>query len=217
MRNYKPMRIKFTESMLNTLKEKYPNTPTYLLAKELGIPINSVYNKALKNGLRKSEEYKNSPFSGRLRPGTNIGGNTRFKKGHSTHNKGKKMNPETYSKVSKTMFKKGNKPHNTKEIGRINLRRDKADIPYYFIKISDGIWQPLHRVIWQLHNGDIPENMKITFIDGNSLNCQINNLQMVSYADLMRKNSHINIPKELLEVIKLKNKLIQKINSYGKK
>ena len=59
--------------------------------------------------------------------------------------------------------------------------------------------------------------MKITFIDGNSLNCQINNLQMVSYADLMRKNSHRNIPKELLEVIKLKNKLIQKINSYGKK
>ena len=211
------MRIKFTESMLNTLKEKYPNTPTHLIAKELGIPINSVYNKALKNGLRKSEEYKNSPFSGRLRPGTNIGGNTRFQKGHSTHNKGKKMNLETYSKVSKTMFKKGNKPHNTKEIGRINLRRDKADIPYYFIKISDANWQPLHRVIWQLHNGEIPENMKITFIDGNSLNCQINNLQMVSYADLMRKNSHRNIPKELLEVIKLKNKLIQKINSYGKK
>jgi hypothetical protein len=203
--------------MLDILKEKYPNNPTHLLAEELGIPITSVYHKANQLGLKKSEEYKNSPFSGRLRPGTNIGGNTRFQKGLIPHNKGKQMNAETYAKVSKTMFKKGNKPHNTKEIGCVNLRRDKSDIPYYFIKISDGIWEPLHRVIWQLHNGEIPENMKITFIDGNSLNCQINNLQMVSYADLMRKNSHINIPKEILEVIKLKNKLIQKINSYGKK
>jgi len=33
MRNSSFMRIKFTESMLNTLKEKYANTPTHLLAK----------------------------------------------------------------------------------------------------------------------------------------------------------------------------------------
>jgi hypothetical protein len=211
------MRIKFTDLMLDILNEKYPNTPTHLLAKELGISINSVYRKSNALGLKKSEEYKNSPFSGRLRPGTNIGGNTKFQKGNVPFNKGKKMNPETYSKVSKTMFKKGNKPHNTKEIGRINKRIDNTGIPYLYIKISDSNWQLLHRVIWQLYNGDIPEKMKITFIDGNSLNCQINNLQMVSYADLMRKNSHRNIPKELLEVIKLKNKLISKINSYGKK
>ena len=211
------MRNRFTDSMLEILTEKYPNTPTFKIAEELGIPITSVYHKANKLGLKKSPEYLETTFSGRLRPGSNIGGKTRFPKGNIPFNKGKKMNPETYEKVKDTMFQKGQKPHNTKEIGRVNLRRDKSNIPYYFIKISDGIWEPLHRVIWQLHNGDIPEKMKISFIDGNSLNCQINNLQMVSEADLMRKNSHRNIPKELLEVIKLKNKLISKINSYGKK
>jgi hypothetical protein len=211
------MRVKFTETIINTLVEKYPNTPTYLLAKELGIPLTSVYHKANKLGLKKSEQYLNSPFSGRLRPGTNLGGNTKFEKGNIPFNKGKKMNPETYEKCQRTMFKKGLKPHNTKEVGKIVKRIDNTGIPYLYIKISDSNWHLLHRVIWQLHNGKIPENMKITFIDGNSLNCQINNLQMVSYADLMRKNSHVNIPSEILEVIKLKNKLIQKINSYGKK
>lgn len=211
------MRNRFTDSMLEILTEKYPSTPTFKLAEELGIPISSVYHKAKKIGLKKTEEFKNSELSGRLRPGSNIGGNTRFKKGNVPYNKGKKMNPETYEKVKRTMFAKGNKPHNTKQVGLIVKRVDKTNIPYLYIKISDSNWHLLHRVIWQLHNGDIPKGMNIVFIDGDSMNCQINNLQMVSDADLMRKNSHRNIPKELLEVIKLKNKLISKINSYGKK
>lgn len=211
------MRKKLTDSEKKYLIENYPNTPTYKLAEKLKITVEQAYRFSYGLKLKKSEEFQNTPMSGRLRPGTNIGGNTRFKKGAIPHNKGKEMKPETYAKCARTMFKKGIKPHNTHEIGTILKRKDKSFIPYYHIKIDEGKWEMLHRLIWQLHNGEIPEKMKITFIDGNSLNCSIENLEMVSCADLMRKNSHINIPKDILEVIKLKNKLIKKINSYGKK
>ena len=48
-----------------------------------------------------------------------------------------------------------------------------------------------HRVIWELFNGEIPENMEIDHIDGNPLNNKINNLRIVSRKTNSR-NSRMN-------------------------
>ena len=63
------------------------------------------------------------------------GVNTRFKKGQSPANKGKKMTKEIYQRCSSTMFKKGNMPINTQDIGTIkNVMTDTGGVNIMMIK-----------------------------------------------------------------------------------
>ena len=58
-----------------------------------------------------------------------------------------------------------------------------------------------HRIIWELNNGKIPEDMCIDHIDGNGINNHINNLRLVTRSENSRnsrlpkdnKSGHINI------------------------
>lgn len=55
----------------------------------------------------------------------------------------------------------------------------RLDSKYWKVKFkSKGVL--VHRLIWVLFNGDIPDNMIIDHIDGNSLNNSINNLRCVN-------------------------------------
>lgn len=38
----------------------------------------------------------------------------------------------------------------------------------------------VHRIIWELHNGEIPDNLCVDHIDGNPLNNAIHNLRLVT-------------------------------------
>lgn len=53
--------------------------------------------------------------------------------------------------------------------------------------------QKIHRIIWQLHHGPIPEGMVIDHIDRNPANPKISNLRMVTPAENARnRNNHRN-------------------------
>lgn len=81
------------------------------------------------------------------------------------------------------MFKKGRLPHNTKEDGRIVVRhnhRDRKERPYKFIRISKANWKMLHVHIWEKHYGAVPEGCIITFKDGDTMNCELDNLQCIT-------------------------------------
>ena len=41
-------------------------------------------------------------------------------------------------------------------------------------------WEFLHRAVWEEHNGPIPEDMAVSFKDSNRLNCDINNLMLIT-------------------------------------
>ena len=77
--------------------------------------------------------------------------------------------------------------------GKINIG-DKAGslmkIGYYCIN-SSLIYQPprpelVHRIIWVMHHGAIPDDKTIDHIDSNRLNNKIENLRCVSHQDNMR-------------------------------
>ena len=120
-----------------------------------------------------------------VKSGTNGG---RFKKGQKAHNKGKKVSAETYRKVKPTMFKKGNIPHNHREIGSTRIDTDG----YIMIKIAEpNKWQLLQRYVWEKENGrKLQKNECVIFLDGNKENFDSDNLMAIKRSELARVNQN---------------------------
>ncbi len=115
------------------------------------------------------------------------GGDGRLKPGHKPWNKGKSY---TANGSEKTWFKKGHLPHNTKEDHAISIRYHVKGYHYKYIRLSKGIWVLLHRHIWEAVNGQIPKGYNVCFKDKNTLNCNIENLELVSRQENMRRNQN---------------------------
>lgn len=119
------------------------------------------------------------------------GRNGKFQKGHVPANKGKKMTPEEYAKAAPTMFKSGHKPHNKLPVGSEVV----GNGGYTWIKISDEPntgyntnWKQKHIVLWEEHNGPLPEGCAVKFLDDDKTNITIENLQLVTRGQLARLN-----------------------------
>jgi len=171
------------------LQERYPNERTEVIARELGRSIKSVYGQAHLLGLHKSREFILSGMGGGFVKGRSYGLEFRFKKGHKPFNKGMKG---MYTTRNSGQFKKGNQPSNTQRDGCISIRKDSHTHPYKFIRLAKGKWQFLHRYTWEQHHGYIPNGMIITFIDGDSMNCDISNLRMISRAEHCIRNHNLD-------------------------
>ena len=66
-------------------------------------------------------------------------------------------------------------------------------------------------------NGKIPKGMIVVFKDGNTMNCVIENLELISFSENMRINSIYRFPQEVREVIRLTGKLKRKIKKHHEK
>ncbi len=113
-------------------------------------------------------------------------------------------------------FKPGHKPHNSKPIGYETVDADgyvkvciKQTNPY---SGADTMMAFKHRLVWEEVNGPIPKGQLLIFLDGNKLNCDINNLLLIDRALLVRLNQakYKEAPAELkpliLKVCQLKSK-----------
>lgn len=211
------MRHSWTGSELRYLKSRYPHISTAVIAEFLGVTVSAVYQQAQAMGIKKSEAFLQSERSGRLNKRiADIGKPFRFKKGHTPANKGKKMSPEVRERVKHTWFKKGHEPHNTKHDGYISIRKDKNGRPYAYIRISKGRFEMLHRYIWEQHNGPIPEGQIVTFINGDTSDLRIGNLELITREENMLRNTRHNYPQDLQQAIMALNKLKKAIKDYGK-
>lgn len=84
-------------------------------------------------------------------------------------------------------FKKGSRPKNTSPVGTEILREDG----YLYVKIKQpNVWKPKHHIIWEKENGPIPEDHAVLFGDGDRTNFDIDNLILVSRAQLLQLNRH---------------------------
>lgn len=103
-----------------------------------------------------------------------------FKPGSIPANKGKKMSPEQREKCSKSWFIRGNIPYNTVPVGT----RRKRDDGYWWEKIAEpNKWRQIHVLEWEKHNGPKPKSAIIAFLDGDTSNWNIDNLELVSRGD----------------------------------
>ena len=119
----------------------------------------------------------------KLRYKVKSGINTRYTKGHVPHNKGKKG---VYGKGSeKSWFKKGHIAHNRKPVGTERIGADG----YIEVKVKEPkTWVTKHRLVWEEHNGPVPKGKIIMFLDGDKQNVDINNLTLVTRAELQILN-----------------------------
>lgn len=181
------------------LRMLYADTPTDGIAAVLGRSLSTTFQRARKLGIGKSEVYLASPAAGRTNGRQGIG--TRFTKGHVPANKGLRRPGYAPGRMKETQFKKGQFPFNHDPdfyvLGALRVNADGyIDMRVSFEKGALG-WKVLHRILWEDEHGPVPEGYALTFKDHDKLNVELANIEMISRADLARRNSIHNLPPEL--------------------
>lgn len=123
-----------------------------------------------------------------------------FEKGRQPFNKGTKG----FMKPNRTSFKKGSVPKNLKPLG--HERIDSKD-GYVWIKVAESNpyttaptrYRPKHVYVWESRNGPVPDGYVVAFLDGNKLNCEPENLMLITRQELLylNRNDYANVPEEL--------------------
>lgn len=122
------------------------------------------------------------------------------------------MPEEVREKVKHTWFPKGHIPGNANYDGHIRLSKDG----YQEIRIRMGKYRLLHLVNWEKINGRLPRGHCLWCLDGNKLNTDPSNWELITRAENMRRNTVHRYPEEIREVIRMKAVLTRKINRHEK-
>lgn len=213
------------------LRQRFADEPTATIAAAVGRSMGAVYQRAYALGLKKSAAYLASPASGRTNGRQGMG--TRFSKGHVPANKGlKRGRGWAPGRMAEGQFKPGCRQgvaaKNWCPVGtirtdaegytRIKVREARAGEAYGFGNTK--VWPLLNRHVWEQAHGPIPAHHSVAFRDGNKLNCALENLELISRRDLMKRNSVHNLPKPIAQAIQLigaLNRQIRKRANDGQK
>ena len=79
----------------------------------------------------------------------------------------------------KYWFKKGHSVHNEKTLGSEFKMKGYVMVKVKMDGPRDKRWKLKHVLIWEKHNGPVPKDCIIAFLDGNKENFDINNLVCV--------------------------------------
>ncbi|WP_375191828.1 HNH endonuclease signature motif containing protein [Marinobacter sp.] len=180
------------------LRDLYPDTPNKTIAKIMGRSEAAVDNRAVKLGLVKSPEYLAT------KPGC-------FKPGLKPWNKGKPFNPGGRS--AETRFKKGHNPHNWCPIGHERVSKDGIlERKVTDTGVTKADFVPVHVLVWEAEHGPVPEGHIVIFKDGDRRNFDPSNLECISRAENMRRNTVHRLPKEVALTCQLLGALNRQIN-----
>lgn len=179
------------------LRELYGRMPASAIAAGLGRSKASIKNRVHILGLTKGE---------------NTGC---FPKGHAPWNKGTSYTAGGRS--AETRFKPGERRGVAvrlyKPIGSERISKDG----YLERKINDGMplqkrWRAVHLIEWEAINGPLPAGHALAFKDGNKTNRALENLELVTRSDLMRRNSVHNYGPEIARIHQLQGAITRQIN-----
>lgn len=203
----------WTDADMWRLLALHPDTGNAELARKLDRSYHSIVGMAQTLGSKKSSSYlSNLPkASGMVKAGIAF----RFPKGHVPANKGLRRPGFHAGRMRETQFKKGHFPANRDPdfyvIGALRVNADGyIDMRTSFRPGSTG-WTALHRILWIDAHGPIPKGFALRFKDGDSLNVEIENLELLSRADLLGRNSIHNFPPVLRSTINMLGQLKRRI------
>jgi len=211
---------KWSPEEIALLRELFADVHSEDVALLIGRSLSSVRNTACKLGLHKSEEYLKSDTCGRAHSLQNEAMRAaQFKPGHRTWNAGfKGWNP---AGSEKGHFKPGSKPATRRPIGSERIDKDGC----LMRKVSETgqkrkDWQTVHSLVWAQQVGAIPPGYIVVFKAGKktSILSEIKpeNLECLSRAELMHRNSYQRYPPEIAKAIQLRGALNRQINKHTK-
>jgi hypothetical protein len=204
------MGTKWKPHEIELLKQHYSDKTIKELCEILKLSERSIYSQANLLGLKKSDEHLKKLKEldkERLRK---FGNKYRFQKGQTSWNKGKKG----YMGANVTSFKKGNKPHNTRQIN--DTRIDSKD-KFLLVKVANNEWIRKQVLIWESVHGKVPKGHVIRVKNPTLNHYDIENLMLISCAENMKLNTMHRFPIELQKAIRALKKLNKAIKKHGTK
>lgn len=203
---------RWTESEVAYLVEHYPHRSSVDIAAELDRQVNSVYQQAYELGLRKTHEYR---VKASERLNCPQGKRHQFQPGLVPWNKGKSH--KAGGRSAETRFKPGNKPQTWQPIGHERLHDGYLQRKMTDTGESRRDYVPVHRLVWEEHNGPIPDGFIVIFKDNDKTNIVIDNLEVIDRQELMQRNSVHRYPPEMVAAIQQVNGLRRRIKHIEKK
>jgi len=205
----------WTPGRIDTLRSLYETLTAQECADAMGVSLCAVSYAASKHGLRKPKAWIAERARMLITKADHPARQTRFQKGITPHNKGKPH--PTRGRAAETQFKPGQKPHGCNPLGHERLSKDG----YLQRKLTDtGVtrrdYVPVHHIIWREAGHDIPPGHALVFRDGNKQNIVLENLELVSRAQLMRRNSYHNYGPEIARLVQMRGAITRQINKREK-
>lgn len=166
----------FTPEQIAFIREQYRQHDIKTLS---GI-FNARFGTTIKQGQLKSFIHNHGITSGRT---------GWFEKGNKSWNEGTRG----VMKANSGSFKKGDVPATTQPLGH---ERICAKDGYIMVKVAEENpftgaptrFKAKQLLVWEAKHGPVPKGMLVTFIDGDPLNCDIDNLEMISRAENLQRN-----------------------------
>lgn len=202
---------RWTAEQIDTLRRLYPTHTGQQIADLLGLTLKKVYSKANTLGLNKPGDWIAERSRRLMADPNHPGRRTWFAPGQAPHNKGKPF-PAKGRSID-TQFKAGCVPHTWRPIGTDRVSKEG----YLQRKVSDtGVtrrdYVAVHHLVWRMHGNALPVGHALVFRDGDKRNLDINNLELVHRAELMRRNSVHQLPKEAALAAQLVGCIRRQIN-----
>lgn len=198
------------------LEALFPDNIADTVAFAIGCPVSAVYTQAARRRLAKSPEHLAEMGALHAANLVRYGAGRRFKKGQVPPNKGRFGYHAPGAE--KGWFKKGHQRNDTAPVGAERVCSKEG---YILVKVADRggyalPWRAKQRLVWEQHHGPIPAGHIVTFRDRNKLNCDIDNLVLITKAENMRRNTIHNYPEPIKKAILTLGQLKRRINERDK-
>lgn len=174
---------RWTQCEVDYLKQHYATRTCADIAQWVHHSERAVQAKAFTMGLRKDKAFISECAK-----------RSQFTKGHRPFNKGMQwedfMSDEGIRNSEKTQFKPGEVNTHSPTFRPVGFEcvRTENGRKYIWIKPEGRRMMPKHRWLWEQAHGAIPKGYNVQFKDGDTLNCVLDNLYLISRKKQVRKN-----------------------------
>ena len=199
----------------DAIRDLYATHSAAEIAAMIGRTRSSIWQRANTLGLKKSHAWIAERTRQAMSDPDHGGRAGQFKPGAEPWNKGTHFHAGGRS--VETQFKPGARHGRALSlwhpVGTLRVNSDG----YLERKINDDF--PIHRrwryeqiVVWEAAHGPLPAGHAVVFKDGNKMNVALDNLECISRAELLRRNSTHRHGPEIAALVQLRGVLRRQIN-----
>jgi AcrR family transcriptional regulator len=207
-------RAVWTPDRIAQLRGLYATRSAQECADLMGLTYKQIVQGVTRARLRKSREWIAERMREAHQQGIGGGQRTRFAPGHATWNAGL-HGLDIGGK--QTRFQPGQRNGRAAQLWR-PIGSESIDAYGYPIrKVADtghkpSDWRWIHHLVWEAAGRDIPPGHALVFRDGDKRNAAIDNLELITRAELMARNSVHRYPEHIVRAVQAVGALNRQIN-----